>query len=143
MRQIPVSTLEGPLLAEFVARAQGWETDVDDVLVEYWCISATGEFIEYADRYRPDINGGQAMELVEEFGISIMPLCKSVPYSEWAASLWEKVQEYVGADGYPNEYKLHEGYGETALIAICRTVVASKFGEYVIVDNDGAAGVEE
>jgi len=122
--KIKVSELEGSLLAEFVARAQGWTCDSDPTELAM-CIPVWNTHVLRDDgiektvvmrSYRPDINGGQAMELVKEFDVDVNKLGSS---NEWCARV------------YPR--KGMETISDTPEIAICRAVVASKFGEYVEV----------
>jgi len=109
MKQIPVSKLEGPLLAEFVARVQKWYEDSD-----FCWYSEEGEFKHLIEDYRPDINGGQAMELARKYSMI-------VHFGSFKAWL----PDYSGGIQC----------GETPEIAICRVVVASQFGEYVEVSD--------
>jgi len=111
--KIKVSELKGEKLAEWVARAQGWS--FDDYRSEYSFDGMDGfgravdRFIPYKD-YRPDINGGQAMELAKKFTLII--------------------NFEMGIVREPNS-----GIQYTDIIniesAICRAVVASEYGEYV------------
>jgi len=124
MSKIKVSELEGEKLAEWAARAQRWtKTKGNSKLGEYeWYWNDRIPCFEY----RPDINGGQAMELVKRLNIAIVPPELS-GLEKWAAG---SVRHYILPNGQVGDHEL----GETPEIAICRAAVASVFGEYV--DDD-------
>jgi len=130
MKQTPVSELEGPLLAEFVAMAQ---PDKEFIFSKYGVALVnimTTPYGEYRDEedYRPDINGLQAMELVKKFNISFRTLTKYCSY-KYEATVPLKIPEENA--GVLND--IVTNCGETPEIAICRAVVASVYGEYVEV----------
>jgi len=125
MTKINVSTLEGPLLAEFVARAQGWYKSIDNYGFSVW--RDRGNCVTYGTKsYSPDINGGQCFELIEEFDIwlsSYSPCMDNVETNRsWIAS--------TKTTHIADEEWMH-GEGSTPEIAICRAVIASVYGEYV------------
>jgi len=112
--KIKVSGLEGPLLAEFVARVWGWSKwcEQKENTTICWWRKSNGSLIT-TNNYRPDTNGGQAMELAKEFNLLVDFRSNKVNYflkNDWMS-------------------------GDTVEIAICRAVVASKFGEYVEVEE--------
>lgn len=115
MAKIKVSELEGPKLAEWVARAQGWVLgNPFGTMTDAW-LNETGNIILYEEDYRPDINGTQAMELVQKFKPMLIPL----PDGDWYAEI------------EPGENNGKLGFGDTPAEVICRAVVASVYGEYV------------
>jgi len=124
MTKIKVSTLEGLLLAEFVARVRGWEKDTDTGDdAPQWFLPDSDSFMEYVEDYRPDINGGQAMELVEEFDVWLS--------SSILDSSTKELTHFASVAPHTNG-AIQEGSNKK--IAICRAIVASKFGEYVEVN---------
>lgn len=127
--KIPVSELEGERLDKWVALVQELDVvikhGVQCVVVEFdpdnpWFDYDIVEQKSYII-YRPSTDGGQAMELVKEHGICVRPsVTVNGKVAAWAA-------EWV----FPMKNN-HKGYaGTTPEIAICRAVVAAKFGEYV------------
>jgi len=115
MTQIAVSELTGLQLAEFVARARGRE------IVGNGYGYANGEWLSDPSikDYRPDINGGQAMYLLEQ---------------DYIVGHWVYIDE-TGSKVYCVEYGDEDRWFESTefKIAICRAVVASEFGEFVEV----------
>lgn len=118
-----VSELTDEKLAERTARAQKWElvTLGYGCVTEVWVDDSEADYrhkYEKAD-YRPDINGAQAMELVNELNISVLK------YEEGYYATLRTVDYKVLIDF------IDFSFGESAEIAICRAVVASVYGEYV------------
>lgn len=118
--KIKVSTLKDEKLAEWMARAQGWKIEPFDQLA-YWVSKPSNNYICSVYEYRPDINGGQAMELVKKFGVSI---CSR--YRRDGGQYWH-VQ--VGPEE-PENSSLQVGQ-DNLNVAICRAVAVSVYGEYV------------
>ncbi len=112
-----VSELKGSELDTYVARARGWQLINDNPQAfDYWLRSERTDidgFI-YAKNYSPTTNNAQAFKLIEEFKISI----RTCPEG-WLAEIGAYSSNYV------------EGRGKILNTAICRAVVASKFGEEV------------
>lgn len=113
--KIPISELEGDRLDKWVALARGWIVKVsqyNDYSYHYYSsekdIPADSTLVK---DYRPSINGWQAMALVKEFKLHL-----------YAGGIWEAC---------PDDNATVSGYGPTPEIAICRAVVAAKFGVYV------------
>lgn len=114
-----VSELEGAELAEWVARAQGWElvtTSGYVASINIWVNDTEGDYIHLYEEpeYRPDLNWSQAGELIDRFG-------DNMDFYENCVYL------------YPDKHKMTSvrTKGETRKIQICRAVVASKYGEWV------------
>lgn len=104
--KLSVSTLEGEKLAEWAARAQGLELNK----MNAWTKNGKKTKHGYKWQYRPDINGGQAMELAKKFKIGIS-------YNE-ETNTWFADALVFTEDDNPEP-------------AICRAVVYSEYGEYV------------
>lgn len=115
--KLSVSTLEGEKLAEWAARAQGWtKTKGNSKLGEYeWYWNNRIPCIEY----RPDINGGQAMDLQEKFMVDV----------ERMFGGYIKAQSMQVIGSLPMTSK-------NLKPAICRAVVASEYGEYVETEGE-------
>jgi len=117
MTKIKTSELKDEKLAYWAARAQGWELhgEFDGYMIpDSWCIKSkygflAVEVIHSKEDYRPDINGGQAMELLEKFGERIESMLR----------FWF---------GISSEEFMARGEKK---VWICRAVVASVHGEYV------------
>lgn len=111
-----VADLTGPELDYFVAKARGWE---EEKIPHPKGGKCTGwrfdgnNWIDVKD-YTPHNNGAQWSELIEKFGVGLRLWNRS-----WKAQVFLSKQME----------------GSTAGIAVCRAVVASKFGEYVEVSG--------
>lgn len=103
-----ISELTGPKLDQAVALALGWEAGAMEGI---W-IDRKGELM---DNFHPSENWAQLGQLITEFKIGLEP-----PHNQhtwWFA--------HVDMDmGQSAE-------GLSPQIAICRAIVASKFGEYI------------
>lgn len=123
--KIKVSELEREQLAEWTARAQGWSLCLDErIAPNWWYWIDNDDFIAYDKDYRPDINGGQAMDLVKAFPECAPQYTSHRPGAE---------KRWVSRFSYASERRVLMGFmvGDEPEIAICRAVVASVYGEYV------------
>lgn len=119
--KIKASDLEGVQLAEWAAKAQGWVIHNQGIL--WWQESEDSDhFIWSVKEYRPDINGGQAMELQKKFRISVLDGAIADKDGLWVA-------------GNPMKRNGKHVFGETPKIAICLAAVTSVFGEYVDIND--------
>lgn len=124
--KIKVSELEREKLAEWAARAQRWKKRdgsrwFNEPQNQWIYVDSNKTFRCSVEGYRPDINGGQAMELMKKFNILAYPLF-SGEYFATPIRSYTYEEEPIYSDGQT---------GETPEIAICRAVVASVYGEYV------------
>jgi hypothetical protein len=62
------------------------------------------------EEFRPSTNGQQAMDLLREFNMSVMPYNIATEDHRWEATIYEQAIEY----------------GPTLEIAICKAVIASR-----------------
>lgn len=119
------SELSGPLLAEWVARAQGWlvaPSDDQDQTSALMCWEPGREasFGEFG--YRPDLNWAQGGPIIERCGIELL---RNRLDNDWVACYQD------ATNGAQISASLR---GSTSLIAAMRTFVASKYGDTVLVD---------
>lgn len=105
-KTIAVSELEGAGLDWAVGVAQGnpMATPASDVV---WS--------EYHGAYSPSTNWSQGGPLIDEYR---MLVCPPEETDQWDASV-------------NGDYEMH--YGSTALIALCRAIVAAKLGKEVSI----------
>lgn len=112
MVDVKVAELSGSALDWAVAKAQGVEIDLpgSDVV---WA--------KYAGAYSPSTDWSQGGPLIESQMVSLH--CPQSTYDIWAG--------WVIAD----KGEFCQG-GDTALIAVCRTIVAAKLGDVVNVPEE-------
>ena len=110
-------------LNEWAARAQGWTKQESNSVTNEgrleW-VGTKGEYKFFTDVYNPVTNGQQAMDLVVKFRLEL-----TIGEEDWwARKCWhpraEKPKSYAGST--PNK-------------AIVRAVIASKYGEYVTIED--------
>ncbi len=115
------SELEGTELDYWVAKAQGWE--LIDFLGDgemYWN-DPHSTYIKRKCGYHPTTNWAQCGELLEKFEMHL-----------FRPSRWSPKNDIWGA--MTNVHVDAVGEGHDQKTAICRAVVASKFGEEVSDD---------
>lgn len=116
------SELEGSKLAEWVARANGWdvvrESGAADAEWICWNGGDVHSFGAYG--YRPEMNWAQGGPLIERERIAIEPVTGSL----WSAEKW------VGQPGTRDGHVVL-GYGATPLEAAMRALVDARFGHEV------------
>lgn len=110
---IKVNDLTGERLAYWVAKTRGWRKRCNSMLRNYWDKGEGRPTGIFMSDYRPDINGGQAMELVKEF--------KAFNLSKQTTGKWMVLYGEGGVFIF----------GPTPEIAICRAFVASVYGDEV------------
>jgi hypothetical protein len=119
-----VAELEGALLAQWVARANGWTVEVEDPDEEdspLYCRDENGipqSFTEHG--YWPHVNWAQSGPIIEREQIAIESMDHHTPGSAWTAIV-RGIFDY-GAGGIE---------GQTPLIAAMRAYVASIYGDEV------------
>ena len=121
-----VSELTGPLLREWVARANGWkvERDGDDAEATFICWDDKGEPFSFGEfGYCPDKNWAQGGLIIDREQITIR------------AELYGAVLVYFARAGLIRSRR-KEYRGETHLIASMRAFVASKYGDTVPDDPE-------
>ena len=114
-----VSTLKaGPTLNALVALAQGWIWNGKD---SCWMIpvqTITGDIdFDAIVKYQPSINGAQAFELIEKFKTDI-----DCDECLWTVIIWP---------AYGLSANVVKQKGTTTAEAICKSVVASKYGDTI------------
>jgi len=111
---VKVSELEGADLDRWAALAQGWE-----LYKVRWWVSKDDEWLFHVENYTPSTDKAQAMELLIAFKIELYRPDNEDP-------TWEAEREWFNKE--QNRIECYTAKGPTPMIAICRAVVASKFG---------------
>jgi hypothetical protein len=117
-----VSELSGALLAEWVARANGWkvERDGDDEEAGLICWDGNGEPFSFGELgYRPDLNWAQGGPLLDKFDVAFL-----------RGAATGEICAFIGPVG-PSEFDEDWMTGPDRLIAAGRAIVASVYGDTV------------
>lgn len=113
MKYSDIDKLSNSELDFYVAESLGWYVTMTDGTVWYSQPMVPG-IIEYS----PSTEWRDGGRLIEELKISVEPITKDL----WSAEMW------TGQPGTADD-KFTHGVGKTPLIAVCKCIVAAKYGE--------------